>query len=164
MRYRQEYFREEAEQYHDMLMTMTYEKKKELKNVDRGWDRRMSRKNNELAFEFFKKSEAFNKECYKQIERITENMDEKFKVRFDNYATGFALMCEEFLKAKNTTEMLTLAKLYNQGLMDSVFTEVRAQKENEKNNSSNVSPDSDGLQEEQQSADPNAVGGFNSPH
>lgn len=154
MRYRQEYFRDESEVYYEMLLAATEQKEKELgAKADRGWRRRADKINEETALKFYKKQEDFNKSCYKEIDSIVERMEEKFKLRFDNYATGFALMCEEFLKAKNTTELLTLAKLYNQGLLDTVFEQVRKEKDEKNNNGSDSAIGDSELQEEQPTAD-----------
>ena len=58
-----------------------------------------------MVITFKNKQEAFNREAYKKIEEVVGQMPTSFKYNFDNYATGFALLMEEFLKAKNTTEL-----------------------------------------------------------
>lgn len=138
MRYREGYFREEIEEFKSYLDAMVENKLAEAKQSsgrsinERATRRKILRAHDEMFINFKNKKEQFNRLIYKEIESIVGEMGETFKANFDNYATGFGLICEELLKAKNTTELLTLCKLYNQGLMDNVFAEIRKKRENEK--------------------------------
>lgn len=128
MRYREGYFREDIEAYDIHLQASLMNAKLD----DRGSLRRGKAKCDNMLIQFKNKQEEFNRIAYKKVEEIVEQMGVGFKNNFDNYATGFGILAEEFLKAKNTTELLTVCKLYNQGLMENTFAEIRKQRENEK--------------------------------
>lgn len=178
MRYREGYFREEIEEYADNIEASRKSfmddaraglTKGQILN-ERAANRRFDSKAEHMVVTFKNKQEAFNREAYKKIEEVVGQMPTSFKYNFDNYATGFALLMEEFLKAKNTTELLTVCKLYNQGLMDETFNKIKEERENEKSNitiDSSDKPDAiesnNIVQEEQSGADPNRQGGLNSP-
>ena len=130
MRYREGYFREDIEAYDVHLQTSLINAKLD----DRGSLRRGKEKCKNMLINFKNKQEEFNRIAYKKVEEVVEQMSPGFKYNFDNYATGFGILAEEFLKAKNTTELLTVCKLYNQGLMENTFAEIRKQRENEKAN------------------------------
>jgi len=162
MRYREGYFREEIEEYSDNIHAsresyMSDVKSKLTKgqtlNV-RATNRKFDDKAEYMVNVFRNKQEAFNRDAYKKIEEVIGKMPLAFKANFDNYATGFGLLMEEFLKAKNTTELLTVCKLYNGGSMDEVFNQIKQQREDEKvkiitNDSSDNAIESNIMQEEQ---------------
>lgn len=137
MRYREGYFREEQEDYKNYLEGQVEVKIKDAKDNlgygktlnERGTRRKIEKHHEELLITFKNKKERFNANCYKEIESIVNEMPPAYRSRFDNYATGFGLMCEELLQAKNTSEILTVCKLYNQGMMDNTFAEIRKQRE-----------------------------------
>lgn len=143
MRYREGYFREDIEAYDLHLQASLLNAKLD----DRGSLRRGKAKCQTMLINFKNKQEEFNRIAYKKVEEVVDQMGPGFKYNFDNYATGFGILAEEFLKAKNTTELLTVCKLYNQGLMENTFAEIRKQRENEKTNiivdSNNSANDSD---------------------
>lgn len=74
-----------------------------------------------MVIEFKNKQERLNREMDNLVKSITSVMTEEYKQKFDNYVTGLSMIVEEFMVAKNTKELITLAKRYNQGLLDSVF-------------------------------------------
>lgn len=142
MRYREGYFREEIEGYvvhveslrgQQLELTKSKLTKGQVLN-ERIFNRRFDEKAKSMIVNFKNKQEEFNRIAYKKIEEVVENMSPDFKYRFDNYTTGFGILMEEFMAAKNTTELLTICKLYNQGLMESTFAEIRKKRENEKEN------------------------------
>jgi hypothetical protein len=69
--------------------------------------------------------EKFNDLMYKEIEQLEKSLSDAAAVTFDNYASVFGFMMEEIVNAKNTTELLTLAKLYNQGNFDQMFADLK---------------------------------------
>lgn len=127
MRYREGYFREDIEAYAAHLQASLSTAKLD----DRGSLRRGKAKCDSMLIQFKNKQEEFNRIAYKKVEEVVDQMTPSFKHNFDNYATGFGILAEEFLKAKNTTHLLTVCKLYNQGLMDESFAEIE-KKQNEK--------------------------------
>lgn len=179
MRYREGYFREEIEDYAAHLESgrgIELDKAKGVARTkkatlnDRAFHKSFDRRRDAIIINFKNEQEQFNRVLYKKIEQVIGNMNANFKHRFDNYATGFGILAEEFLQAKNTTELLTVCKLYNQGLMDNTFAEIRKQRENEKEivtADSSRTNDNDTIvgvmQEEQSGTDPNKQGSFNSP-
>ncbi len=139
MRYREGYFREDIETYVEHLESMRGEQLKEaegklrngqLLNV-RVFHRRFDERVKTMVINFKNKQEEFNRIAYKKVEEVVNHTGPAFKQQFDNYATGFGILAEEFLRAKNTTELLTVCKLYNQGLMENTFAEIRKQREAE---------------------------------
>lgn len=85
-----------------------------LRNFSRDIDRSIKNSVDVVAQDVNK----FNKIAYAEIEKVTKAMSKVGQVSFDNYATGFGVLMEEFVKAKNTTHFLTICKLYNSGAMD----------------------------------------------
>lgn len=90
----------------------------------RNWNRDVERSIKNKVEVFTSDCEIFNKACYKMIERVTAAMSDAGKVSFDNFATGVGMVVEEYVKASNTTQFLTVCKLFNQGYFDSVFAEI----------------------------------------
>lgn len=118
MRFRQGYYLDDIDDYRNKLVNdvMNYDGKR-----DKGWEKRAAKKIDFMVIEFKNKQERLNREMDNLVKEITAGMSEEYKYKFDNYVTGLSMIVEEFMIAKNTKEMITLAKLYNQGLLDSVF-------------------------------------------
>lgn len=141
MRYREGYFREDIETYAEHIESMRGEQLKETEGKlangqllnTRVFHRRFDEKMKTMIINFKNKQEEFNRVAYKKVEEVVNHTGPAFKQQFDNYATGFGILAEEFLRAKNTTELLTVCKLYNQGLMENTFAEIRKQREAEVN-------------------------------
>lgn len=160
MRYREGYFREDIDAYAAHLESMREGNMKDTKekvesqkgrlNV-KAFNKNFDKKASHLHIEYKNKQEAFNRTAYKKIEEIVGMMPGGFQTRFDNYVTGFGMLAEEFLKAKNTTQLLTVCKLYNQGAMDSIFADIEKKRAEE---------DVPHIVTE---SDPNQLGGQNSP-
>jgi len=123
MRYREGFYREDIEQYNEMLIlhnqkaldeANSFSKRKKINDFIAG-------KTNTFALEQGKT----NKLIYDTIEKLQNTLSPAGKISFDNYSTAFGLMCEELVKAKNTTEILTVCRLYNSGAMDETFEELK---------------------------------------
>lgn len=117
-RYREAFYREEADFMMDRMNKMFMPQISKLPFSKR------EKKERELIaanVKFRQDLKKFTDDCYKEISRLTKELSKESAVRFDNYATGFAVLMEEFLKAKNTTELLTVCQIYNAGKMDEVF-------------------------------------------
>jgi len=128
MRFRQGYYLDDIDDYRNRLMddVMNYDGKR-----DKGWEKRAAKKVDFMVIEFKNKQERLNREMDNLVKEITAGMTEDYKQKFDNYVTGLSMIVEEFMVAKNTKEMITLAKLYNQGLLDGVFRKPEEQAANE---------------------------------
>jgi hypothetical protein len=118
MRFRQGYYLDDIDDYRNGLVNevMNYDGKR-----DKGWEKRAAKKVEFMVVEYKNKQERLNREMDNLVKSITSVMTEDYKQKFDNYVTGLSMIVEEFMVAKNTKELITLAKLYNQGLLDSVF-------------------------------------------
>ena len=121
MRYREGYFREDIEKFAEHVNERIDEVKYKH---DRGWLRRSEAKAKGMVVDFKNKQEGFNRIVYQKIDEIVEVMPKGFQDRFDNYCTGFGMLAEEFLKAKNTSQMLTICKLYNEGMFENIFKDI----------------------------------------
>lgn len=128
MRFRQGYYLDDIDDYRNRLMdeVMNYDGKR-----DKGWEKRAAKKIDFMVIEFKNKQERLNREMDNLVKEITAGMTEDYKQKFDNYVTGLSMIVEEFMVAKNTKELITLAKLYNQGLLDGVFRKPEEQAANE---------------------------------
>lgn len=128
MRFRQGYYLDDIDDYRNRLMddVMNYDGKK-----DKGWEKRAAKKIDFMVISFKNKQERLNREMDNLVKEITSGMTEDYKEKFDNYVTGLSMIVEEFMVAKNTKELITLAKLYNQGLLDGVFRKPEEQVVNE---------------------------------
>ncbi len=133
MRYREAYYREDIEAFKagqklpDETMTKAF-------STDRGAKRRYMEKLDLKALTYKNDQERFNKTVYDHINSVTDGMRPTDQIGFDNYATGFGLIMEEFLKAKNTTDLISIMKGFNMGLLDSVIELIKPEK-NEKEKS-----------------------------
>lgn len=63
------------------------------------------------------------------IDNLEKMLSPEAKIKFDNYSTAYALMCEELVKAKNTTEIIAICKAYNDGYLENVFSQAKAKEE-----------------------------------
>lgn len=72
-----------------------------------------------------KRQDNFGKHLYGYIDGITANMTPEAQKGFDNYATAFGMLADELQKAKNTTQLITLVKLYNEGTFDELFKKTK---------------------------------------
>lgn len=131
MRYREATWREdlimyEQELYKDMPSSLSQYKAnyKVSRKCEpdgaaiRRFTRDMERKIKESINIASKDINSFNARNYKEVERTVKQMTPAAQLSFDNYATGFGVLMEEFVKANNTTHFLTICKLYNSGAMD----------------------------------------------
>lgn len=69
----------------------------------------------------------FNDAMYKEIDKLKGVFNKDAETGFDNYATGMGLILEEYVKAKNTKEILMICSMYNLGKFDHVFKSLEEQ-------------------------------------
>lgn len=138
MRFREGHWREDVDDYRLFCEeTMrNYDGKR-----DKGWEKRAQEKVDHMVIEFKHKQETLNRSIYSVIEQVNGRLSEENKKRFDDYVAGISILVEGFLSAKNTTELLTLVNLYNEGLLDSVFEKFKTTRNEINNQNSNVSTD-----------------------
>lgn len=122
MRYREAFWRESVDDYRGAVITSinAYEGKR-----DKGWEKRAAKKADYMVQQFQQKIEEFNRNNYKEIESVVNMLTKESQSRFDNFSTAFAILAEELFKAKNTTELLTVAKLYNEGHFEETFQQLK---------------------------------------
>jgi len=180
MRYREGSYREEIDVYEKSIRDASDERyqlfvhavennpKNKGRKVDAGmkrrWERDYDRKKTNLVAVARGDAEKFNTIMYNELVGTVKRFTPQTQVAFDNYSTSYAVLMEEMVKAKNTTELLTVAKMYNNGDFDKTFEQVRElnkkQKEDEKNNANVANSDSnDGneLPQENSNADESAA-------
>ncbi len=123
MRYRESYFRDDFDTYYEGLKKAN---QKPLENAKSHSEERKIIsfiKGKQLNFE--QKQKKLNDTLYAAIKELEDSLSPAGKTAFDNYSTAYGLMADELAKAKNTTEILTVCKLYNSGAMDSTFDELK---------------------------------------
>jgi len=129
MRYREATWREDVEEIEQESIRGAEGYKQSMAllgtPVDKGFDKRVEKKIKATTVDFHDKQVKFNKIAYQTIKDMETRLTAKSKIAFDNYATAFGLMAEELVAAKNTTEILTICKLYNAGVMDGYFSQIR---------------------------------------
>ena len=128
MRYRESYFREDIEEYNKGI-NETYEAIKITSNMSFSQAQKRNAKVKNIIIENKLKQEAFNKTCYDMIDNLEKMLSPEAKIKFDNYSTAYALMCEELVKAKNTTEIIAICKAYNEGYLENVFSQAKAKED-----------------------------------
>lgn len=170
-RYREAYFRDEITAFEEAAWKeFEYQKKYVLKTHTQV--RKAEMFASDAIATLRAKLAIFNEAMDKELKTITAQFTDTGLKNFDNYATAYGLMAEELQKAKNTTDLLTICRLYNQGTFDKILADARAMKDNlnqqyEKNENKNPIPDNPipadtgRMQETDTSA---IIPGYNDPH
>lgn len=131
-RYRQGHYQEDIEDFRTALTNDIEMMVEDPRN--KGLKKRLLGKVEYQVSEYKRKQDAISKALDASTNMVMERFpSEQSKERFDNYVAGVSLLVEEFINAKNTTEMLTLCRLYNQGLLDNVFENFKPKKDEDKN-------------------------------
>lgn len=154
MRYREVTWREEIEEYalqyeagRVRFIDASTKANQRGKNHDwlpdgptlRRWNRIFdSNKSRELD-QYSKKVKSFNDRMYREMADTYKQLTEESNKFMDNFSTGAAMIIEEYMKASNTADIVSVCKLYNEGTFDQLINEgrekLKKQKEDEKNNS-----------------------------
>lgn len=159
MRYREAYFRDDIESY-EILYEQDRETKK-LAALDklnkagrtlniRAFNRDYDKQKKESVDKLRSSLERFNKEAYREIESVTKQFSEVVKTAFDEFATGFALIGEEFIMAEDKHDFLIVCQAYNSGKFKTALQHLKNKEKDEKAKYINVNP-------VQHNADVNAV-------
>lgn len=126
MRYREAYWRDEVQSFEEIQKTAfeAYcEKNKIGFSKKQKMLTRMSADNSAYRNEY----EKFNALAYAEIRKSVKEESLKSGTPFDNYSASWGLAAQEFVRAKNTTELLTLMKSYNDGAFDDALEHVKSQ-------------------------------------
>lgn len=126
MRYREGYWRDELEIFGSHLLEeagdspslTTFQALKRAKKMDG------------VILEKKMVLEKFNSQTYREIETMRKLFSSGADNTFDEYATGFGLIAEQYIDAKNTSDILTLCKAYNDGLLDELLKAIKTEKQN----------------------------------
>lgn len=124
MRARESYFRNEIEIFND-IQKQAFEAYCEKNKI--GFSKkqkmltRMHAENSAHENDYVK----FNTLVYAEIDRNVKKEFQATGTPFDNYSASWGKAAEEFVKAKNTTEMLTLMQSYNLGIFDESIAEMK---------------------------------------
>lgn len=153
MRYREVTWREEIEEYGKQ-----YENNRvkfidaSTKNNQRGknhdwlpdgptlkrWNRIFDSNKSRETEQYLKKVKSFNDRMYREVADTYKQLTEESSKWMDNFSTGAAMIIEEYMKAQNTADIISVCKLYNEGAFDQLINEgrekLKKQKEDEKNN------------------------------
>ncbi len=138
-RYRESYFRDEIKGYEDGLeadrqnqlaKTQSMLKQGQMINT-RVFHRTFDRQKENKVINFRLSIEKVNRMLYAEVEEVEKKLSDQAKKSFDNYATGFGLIAEQYIKAKNTKELLTVCEIYNAGQFDKIFGDIKTIKNNQ---------------------------------
>lgn len=144
MRFRSVFVDEEIEANN----RLTNEVNKQLnRDKPNGWESMAKRNliNNNV---FKARQEKTNEALLSVIEAHTKNLNEEERKQFDGFVIGIKIMIEEFMEAKNSAEIITLVKLYNQGMLNGIFEKFKPKNnENENPNSTDSNGANDVVQE-----------------
>lgn len=121
MRHREAFFREEMDAYRTGMRTAfdsvsgQFKTMKELK-------KHKSAMNREIA-ENDTREMKFNGMIYHKIDQVERTLSPDVRTSFDNLATAFSIMAENLIEARNSTELLTVMRLYTEGYFDTLLAE-----------------------------------------
>lgn len=136
MRFRSVFVDEEIEANNKITNEINKQLNRDKPN---GWESMAKR--NVINNNVFKaRQEKTNEALMSVIEAHTKNLSEQERKEFDGFVIGIKIMIEEFMEAKNSQEIITLVKLYNQGMLDGVFEKFKPK--NDENNQNLNSNDS----------------------
>ncbi len=128
MRAREMYFRDEIKDFTEIQKTAfeAYcEKNKIGFSKKQKMLTRMNADNSAYENEYIK----FNRMVYAEINKSVKEENQKTGTPFDNYSASWHKAAEEFVRAKNTTDLLTLMQSYNNGLFDEAIEALKKEPE-----------------------------------
>lgn len=121
MRYREGYWREEHEKYAEEMHKGASE---EMSKHDRAKRRRIERSVVESLERRLRGIEHVNGIIYNELDKLKASYSADADRVFDNFTTAFALAAEELEKADNTTHMLAVMRLYNEGYFKDISEHI----------------------------------------
>jgi len=128
MRYRESFYREDTADYQEQL-------KDTYKTIQQGMKQSFSKRKkqddkvNAMVIEFEQKQEAFGRQVYGLLESLEKSLSPAAGLKFNDYSTAYGLIADELAIAKNTTELLTVCKLYNAGVLNHFFENLNEQEQ-----------------------------------
>lgn len=123
MRYKEATWRMDVENYKTVLIEEADALIKS-KNLTHSKQRKLEDRVKGMSLDMEQKLIRFNAEAYKELDYIKSQFSDKADTGFDNYSTGFGLIIEQFIDAKNTSDLLLLCSAYNKGLLDGLIEEL----------------------------------------
>lgn len=124
MRYREAYWRDELEVYEETTIEGA-DKQIEKHNLTPTKQRKIADKVKGIILNKRMNLEKFNAIAHQEIEQVRNVFTRKSDDTFDEYATGFGLIMEEYINARNTSDIVMLCKAYNKGLLDDLIKTVK---------------------------------------
>lgn len=120
LRFREGFWREDLEAFEQGIWN--YHEKVQAKSNE-GFSKRRKRdaEAKALILDYKRKDASLHKSIERLIVDMESNLSPDMKVKFDNYVAGWGLLADELMQAKNTTELLTVCKLYNSGALDGML-------------------------------------------
>jgi hypothetical protein len=129
MRYRDAYEQEELEIYSSQLIN-DVDKHISEKKLNGTRERKISEKVRGAVLNKKLELEKFSSMAHKEIGVVRKTFNNNIDDIFDRYATGFGLMIEHYLNAKNGGDLLALCNAYNKGLLDDVIAAMKTPESN----------------------------------
>jgi len=139
MRYREATWREDVEYFKSsyeqgrvhFIEASTAEVRKKKKDyfpdkvTTKRWNKIFDSNRDRDVSNFEKKIKSFNDRMYREVSDTFTQLSEKGQKDFDNYAAGTGMILEEYMKTKNTTHIVTLCKVYNEGGFDDLMNSLK---------------------------------------
>lgn len=132
MRYREGHWREDVvivEESYKELFTDSLKKELKVNELPATRKKQVEKEVQRLMKEYKKEQKTFGKKVYGYIDGVTARMTKETQIGFDNYATAFGILADNLEKAKNTTHLLTIVQMYNQGVFDELLKTATEKKE-----------------------------------
>lgn len=152
MRYREATWREEIEEYETVYENSRGAfiensiKHNQKKNKDyypdsgtlKRWHKIFDGNRVREVEQYAKKVKSFNDRMYREVADTYKQLTEQSSKWMDNFSTGAGMIVEEYLKASNTADIVSICKLYNEGTFDQLINEgrekLKLQKEEDEKN------------------------------
>lgn len=128
MRAREMYFRDEIKDFTE-IQRAAFEAYCDKNKIGFSKKQKMLTKINADNSSFENEYHKFNRMVYAEINKSVKEENQKTGSPFDNYSASWHKAAEEFVKAKNTTDMLTLMQSYNNGLFDEAIEAMKKEPE-----------------------------------
>lgn len=126
MRYREAYWRDEVQSFEEIQKT-AFEAYCEKNKIGFSKKQKMITRMNADNASYRNEYEKFNALAYAEVRKSVKEESLKTGTPFDNYSASWVMAAQEFVRAKNTTELLTLMKSYNDGVFDEPLEYLKSQ-------------------------------------
>jgi hypothetical protein len=133
MRFYESFKREQREDYKQYVESI-----QETKKVNRRERKKADKISQQLIKDYERKEKTFENFMVNKLERFQQTLNEKGEEAFDLKSTFYSEVCLDLMKVKNFKEIHALIKMYNDGMFDQIFEDLRKQREKEEKENDNV--------------------------